>query len=136
MKWDKDIYFQTEFGKLYENSELGKMQKFELDTDEGKILHLFIMRKIPNDSKNEYYDIRTPYGYGGPLITTVGDDKSKLIKHFHKAFKEYCFENNIVSEFIRFHPIAGNALDFSRIYDICYNRYNRIKISTLKRYDL
>ena len=36
--------------------------------------------------------------------------------------KQYCEKNNIVSEFVRFHPIINNALDFKKIYDVVYMR--------------
>ena len=70
--------------------------------------------------------------YGGPIITEC-NDKEKLLAQFEKNFTEYCTENNIVSEFIRFHPIFENALDFKGIYDVVYSRHT---VGTnLKDYD-
>ena len=122
MNWEDDIYFQSEFGALYENCELGKIQDYELQTEDGRIRHLFIRRRIPTEDGKEYYDIRTPYGYGGPLLVECKGDRSRLMARFKEDFSAYCLKNHIVSEFIRFHPIADNASDFSDVYDIWYNR--------------
>lgn len=128
----KDIYYNVYYGKLYENTEHGKLETFEVDSEYGKIEHIFIKREIEMSTERKYYDIVTPYGYGGPIITEC-NDKEKLLAQFEKNFTEYCTKNNIVSEFIRFHPIFENALDFKGIYDVVYSRHT---VGTnLKDYD-
>lgn len=131
-----DIYFKEEYAKLYENIENGKMEKFEYKSELGIIRNVFIKREIPTfiDSVR-YYDLVTPYGFGGPIIIECVDDESKaeLVKKYHEIFKEYCEENNIISEFIRFHPIIKNRNDFKDIYD---TQYMRKTVGTnLKDYD-
>lgn len=116
----KDIYYNIYYGKLYEKTEHGKIETFEVNSEYGKIEHIFIKREI--ETQKNYYDIVTPYGYGGPIITEC-QDKEKLLAQFKESFTEYCSENNIVSEFIRFHPIFENALDFKGIYDVVYSRH-------------
>ncbi len=119
-----DIYFEPKYGKLYEKIENGKCEVFKYESDLGSIQHMFIKRKIPIEiDDKEYFDIVTPYGYGGPVILNYVDDKrNKLIEEFINSFKDYCSNNNIVSEFIRFHPVIGNANDFNDYYDISYIR--------------
>lgn len=114
----EDIYFDECYGKLYEKIEDGKSMIFKLETNDGKITNQFIKRKIPiNIFEKEYYDIITPYGYGGPIINFSNGNKEKLLQDYEKAFKKFCEENDIVSEFVRFHPIFNNALDFQYIYN-------------------
>lgn len=128
----KDIYYNEYYGKLYEDTENGKLEKFEVVSEYGKIEHIFIKRKIEIGDDNNWYDIVTPYGYGGPIITEC-KSKEKLLDQFAENFTEYCTNNNIVSEFIRFHPIFENALDFQNIYDVTYSRHT---VGTnLKDYD-
>lgn len=56
--------------------------------------------------KGEYFDWETPYGYGGPLADGVLEPEScDLLK---KELTKYCRENNIVSQFVRFHPLLEN----------------------------
>lgn len=44
--------------------------------------------------------------------------KNHLIEEYYNSFSQYCKQNKIVSEFVRFHPIIGNSKDFEKIYDI------------------
>ena len=56
-----------------------------------------------------------------------------MVHEFEKVFGDYCEKNNIVSEFIRFHPIINNAKDFTSIYNVIYNR--NTLATNLKDYD-
>ncbi len=121
----KDIYFSTKYGKLYEEIENGKLEVFRYNSSIGSISTMFIKREIPIIlGEDTYYDIITPYGYGGPIVENCYDEsnKSELVKGYHEKFMSYCLENNIVAEFIRFHPINNNAKDFMEIYDVEYVR--------------
>lgn len=37
----------------------------------------------------DYYDIVTPYGYGGPIIEE-SKNKEILLQNYNEAFKRYC----------------------------------------------
>lgn len=115
-----DIYFEPNYGKLYEKIEDGICEVFEYNCELGNIYHMFIKREIPLQINNKtYFDLVTPYGYGGPLITECKEgDRKELVLEFEHYFAKYCEENNIISEFVRFHPVVGNALDFKEIYKI------------------
>jgi len=119
-----DIYFEQNYGKLYEKLENGVCELFKYQSNLGDIHHLFLKREIPiKIDKTIWYDLVTPYGYGGPIIMNCQkNNKSLLIEEFKEIFHEYCKDNNIVSEFIRFHPVIGNAIDFKSIYDINHIR--------------
>lgn len=129
-----DFYFDDNYGKLYENIECGTQEIFEYEDENGKISNQFIKRKIDICINNsEYFDIVTPYGYGGPVIEKCSGSKEKLLENYETKFKEYCTKNNIVSEFIRFHPIIGNAFDFQKMYNPIYMR--KTLVTNLKDYD-
>ena len=116
---NKDLYFDENYGKLYEKTENGKAEIFKYEDENGVVSNQFIKRNIP--MIQDYYDIVTPYGYGGPIIEEC-KNKEILLQNYNEAFKRYCEKNNIVSEFVRFHPIINNALDFKKIYDVVYMR--------------
>lgn len=122
LKEKVDIYFEENYGKLYEKMENAIAEKFVFENENGKITSLFLKREIPEkiDGKT-YYDLITPYGYGGPVVE-FSNNKEKLLEDFEKEFSKYCLENNIVSEFIRFHPIAKNYEDFEKMYNAIYMR--------------
>lgn len=122
MKEDTDIYFDNNYGKLYEKVENGIAKVFEYEDENGKITNQFIVREIPEKIDGKiYYDIVTPYGYGGPKVHYF-NNKELLLENFEKAFTKYCEEENIISEFVRFHPIEKNYIDFEKMYDAKYMR--------------
>jgi len=117
-----DVYFDPAYGKLYETIENGTCQCFTYESEIGSVQNMFIKRKVPFDLNGErYYDIVTPYGYGGPVAQAMAD-KSTLMSAYKRAFESYCKENRIVSEFIRFHPLLENALDCSSYCEVCFSQ--------------
>lgn len=120
-----DIYFDSNYGKLYEAVENGIYETFEYEDENGKVCHQFIKRRIPENilgSSEAFYDLVTPYGYGGPFIM-YAKDRRALINSFEEKFTEYCEQQNIVTEFVRFHPIINNAIDFKDVYSVTWDRY-------------
>ena len=120
-----DIYFDNDFPKLYEKIEGGRTIKFSFKCEYGSIRHNFLSRPIPELINGiQYFDAITAYGYGGPIIESLIDEgeKPKLLGAFEKAFSVYCEKNNIVSEFVRFHPIFGNGKDFAEVYNTEHDR--------------
>ncbi|ANU13922.1 hypothetical protein B481_1077 [Planococcus halocryophilus Or1] len=120
----KDIYFEKEYAQLYEKIENGICEEFVFKHPQGTIKHLFIKREIPIKLDGQvFYDLVTPYGYGGPrIVESRYEDKVELVNAFEQRFGEYCLENGIVSEFVRFHPIMRNHLDFSNCYELVFKR--------------
>lgn len=120
-----DIYFDPAYGKLCEKDETGKTVYWTYSGPEGEVIHQFILRKIPGGFSEDWFDIITPYGYGGPLIQTLteGYERKQLVDAFAKAFGQYCYDHNIVSEFVRFHPLLNNADDFGSVYEVLFNRH-------------
>lgn len=119
-----DIYFDERYGHLFEKIEAGHFEVFEFQHEFGSIRHSFIKREIPVPlSGRQYYDLVTPYGYGGPQILRCTEGKkADLVRAFEKAFQRYCTDNDVVSEFVRFHPVLENAQDFLACYDAVYLR--------------
>ena len=115
-----DIYFEPAYGKLYEKIEHGESTIYEYKSNIGNVYHMFIKREIEELVEGKkWYDLITPYGYGGPILKDCKkENKHLLIEEFYEDFSQYCKENNIVSEFIRFHPIINNAIDFKDIYEV------------------
>lgn len=130
-----DIYFEEDYGRIYESMEKGKVFTFLFEDELGTIKHMFIKREIPLKVNNQlFYDITTPYGYGGPIIEKgLDENKSELLLKFQKQFEKFCKDNNIVSEFIRYHPIYQNAKDFNSIYETLY-MHDTVG-TNLKKYD-
>lgn len=118
-----DIYFAPDYGKLCELVDNGQCCEYVLETESGMIRNMFIKRPAPYLVNGvQYYDIVTPYGYGGPVICQA-NDKETLLEAYRESFSKYCAENNIVCEFIRYHPILCNYADFGSVYQTEYSRH-------------
>lgn len=119
-----DIYFLPEYACLYEKHDNAKFVKEEFSNQNGTVYNLFLKKKINVliDGK-EYFDIYTPYGYGGPVI--INSDKGQreqLIEDYVNYHKNWCVENHVVTEFIRFHPLIRNDLVFNERYNVEFVR--------------
>lgn len=120
-----DIYFEPAYARLYEDADSMAVE-YRFSCPLGEITNLFLKRRIPITlpDKKQYYDLITPYGYGGPVIRRLenGADKEALIAAYMEDFQRYAGENRIVSEFVRFHPIVGNGVDFQKAYQSIFDR--------------
>ena len=120
-----DIYFEPDYARLYE-TDGSEAVEYRFENELGLITNLFLKRRIdvalPDGA--EYYDLITPYGYGGPVIHSLvrPEDKAALIAAYMADFREYARQNRIVCEFVRFHPIIGNGVDFKDAYQSIYDR--------------
>ena len=69
-----DVYFKPEYGKLCQLVDNGSCETFVLETEFGTVSNMFIKRPAPYLVDGvQYFDIVTPYGYGGPVIRDVTD---------------------------------------------------------------
>lgn len=112
---DKDIYYTREIISAFEKFENTLALLFIYEEGENLVYYPFFKRTIDDST---YFDITTQFTFGGPLfkITENSDD---FIKHFRLAFSDYCKENFVVSELIRFHPFINS--------DVLLNNYVEIK---------
>jgi hypothetical protein len=99
-----DIYYKMEFFRAFEKFE--GSQAFLFVYEEGNDLAYYpFFKRIIEDSP--YFDITSQYTYGGPLFNFSEDNKD-FVFNFRNAFGIFCKENDIISEFIRFHPFLNN----------------------------
>lgn len=83
--------------------EKGMEPTFFVFEEYGEIYYYpFLAADVPD---TKFRDIQSPYGYGGPISTT---DNRQFIDRAWSAFTSWCQENNILAEFVRFHPILQN----------------------------
>ncbi len=105
-----DIYFYPEFSYLCQLHGDGQAYCFVYCESPGNmVIYPFLARQINelipfNNFSENLIDITSPYGYGGYLRSSDQVDMDR----FYATFKQYCQENDVVSEFIRFHPILKN----------------------------
>lgn len=105
-----DICFHPRYAELYEKKEDGKIETFSFKNENGSVEHTYLKRKIPYlIDEEQYFDITTAYGYGGPIVREAVNLK-ELLNNYFAAFDQYCKNNRIISEFIRFHLFENNEV--------------------------
>ena len=99
---------------MYESVEKGSIELFTYEKDGSIAQYLYIKRPVPwLIQGKQYFDTITPYGYGGPVIVK-GNKDYRFIEQFYNAWSEYCNNNSIVSEFVRYHLFDN--LDFIKAF--------------------
>lgn len=116
-RWDQilnlfnitDIFYSREYIASALRLDPGEALLFYYidDEGEGEIIYPFIKRRLTKKGAL-YYDITSPFGYGGPVFK-VKKDGYKLAASFLAAFSVYCRSEKIIAEYIRFHPLLHNA---------------------------
>lgn len=81
-----------------------------------------MQRDIASDSRfygiidhGLYYDWETPYGYGGPLADDVISLEAQQV--FKDEITTFCKKNNVVTQFVRFHPLLQNQFILSSVIE-------------------
>ena len=98
--WQKEVFLNPKYAQLY-NTKNQTAKCAIYDDEKTIILYVFIQRKIDIElDEYTYYDIITPYGYGGPCYSGIKCEYTE--QKFNDLFKVWCRENKIISEFIRF----------------------------------
>lgn len=112
-----DSYYSYEYGALFSKQEKGILLAAYYENISTRIFYPFIKREVPY-GENKLYDIVTPYGYGGPIL--LGEKMN--IGEFYKHFNDYCHNNHIITETVRFHPLYRNHKYCKQVMDVQYIR--------------
>ncbi len=96
----KDIYYREDYTGLYGDAE--NIPLCVVCREGERILLMPYLRR----RTGEYYDLETPYGYGGPLSNTCD---SEWIKKALNDMKTLFKSEKYLCGFVRFHPLLENA---------------------------
>lgn len=118
-----DVFFTKEWANIFAEKEGETAGFFEMIDGDKIMSYSFIKREINKMSfatklSEKYFDIISPYGYGGIYMSEAVSSDSNFIRKFISIFNDYCMDNNIVSEFIRFHPLQKNYKFFANVYSL------------------
>ena len=113
MEIDNQTQAEQEWGGIPQLNETESKKSicFAFTQKEKTFLYPFLLQSIPGHE--EYKDISTPYGYGGPITNT------KDLKFLREAFtclSEKLISNNVIAEVIKFHPLIKNQTILTRIF--------------------
>lgn len=98
-----DVYYLKGYVKPFQLHGDGEPILFLYESDRLRAIYVFMKR----DLGNGYFDVVTPYGYGGVLFD--GDINHENLDEFINAFSSQMKDENIVDNFVRYHPVLENA---------------------------
>jgi len=103
-----DIHYEPGYYKVFEGNDQARLFVYRQDSE--FVVYPFLLRKVDHGGKipagKNYFDITSPYGYGGPLASPGADGQT--FHDFYKSFERFCQDSKIITEFIRFHPLIHN----------------------------
>lgn len=110
----RDVYFTSAYNLLWERNGDGTATGAVFTHGDTVILYPFLLRELSSlpylgDAFAGYHDVTTAYGYGGPLIHRKQGDEH-AVELFRRAFTHWCTHENVVSEFVRFHPLLNTQM--------------------------
>lgn len=126
-EWDKivksfaahDIYYFSGYVKAFEKNGDGEACLFYYECEGTRAINVFMKRDISDIpcfrgkiEPQKFFDIVSPYGYGGFLIE--GEQVDKVCA----AYEKFCQKSGIVAEFVRFHPLLRNWNGLERLYEV------------------
>jgi hypothetical protein len=128
-EWDRtvktfksyDVYYLSGYLKAFEIHGDGKPLLIFYDDGKIRAINVVMKRDIAIDRHfvgkipvNTFFDITTPYGYGGFLLE--GDATSYNIDKMGSEYCSLCIKEEIICEFVRFHPILKNNEYMEALY--------------------
>ncbi|CAM5185053.1 hypothetical protein UACE39S_01444 [Ureibacillus acetophenoni] len=130
-----DVNYLNEYVKAFQlNGEGEPILFYYSDSNTNtRAINVFMKRDIANTNyfsdrlpKNTWFDISTPYGYGGFLI------EGENYQAVNAAFDNYCINEGYISEFVRFHLINNyqeyyNGVKETYIRNVVRNLENPIE---------
>lgn len=148
--WDKivtsfqnyDVYWLSGYVKAFQIHGDGEPILIFCENQNMRGINVVMKRDVAKNEhfKNKipegvYFDFATPYGYGGWLIEVKSESESKSSFEendkeslFHE-YKDWLEQNEIISEFVRFHPMIKN-------HEQCFNFYEVIQLGEVVHMDL
>lgn len=114
--WDKivksfqnyDVHYLSGYVKAFELHGDGEPLLFYYSDTNTRAINVVMKRDIGQDEhykgklpSNTYFDLITPYGYGGFLY------EGKFSTYVYDIYEEFCKENDFVCEFVRFNLFSG-----------------------------
>lgn len=130
-KWDRivrsfqkyDVYYLSGYAKAFQAHGDGEPVLFYYEDGSLRAINAAIKRDVSANSHfsgilkpEEYYDLITPYGYGGFLVECEYNNIS--LEALNSEYTAYCADHHIVSEYARFHPVLKNGEQMTGMYEI------------------
>lgn len=108
-----DVYYLSGYVKAFQIHGDGEPQLFYYNENGLRGIYVYMKR---NTAIEGVYDSITPYGYGGFLLE--GNDSSENMNALWNAYVDKMKSENIVDNFVRYHPVLANAVPMKTCSDV------------------
>lgn len=115
-----DVYWLSGYVKAFQIHGDGEPMLFSYEGKKIRGINVVMKRDINKDlrflgkiEEDGWFDIATPYGYGGWLIEGAGEREELF-----QVYENWCRNNHIVAEFVRYHPLIKNYKCTTSAYDV------------------
>lgn len=116
---EHDVYWLSGYVRAFQIHGDGEPMLFFYEDASVRGINVVMKRDVAYDVHfsekipvGQYFDFATPYGYGGWLIE--GEKTDDLFA----AYEKWCVEHNVISEFVRFHPVVRNHCAAETAYTV------------------
>ena len=118
-----DVYYLSGYVRGFQLHGDGEATLVYAEWPQGRLLNVFFKRdisKLPvfqgQLPATTYFDTKTPYGYGGPLVEGV------MTLEVLYAYRTFCREQGLICEVALFHPQLRNWELVPGLYQLGQNR--------------
>ena len=111
--YDFDVYYLSGYVKAFQIHGDGEPQLYYYEENGLSGIYVYMKRTTAIEGM---YDSITPYGYGGFLLE--GNTSEYNIKALWAAYEQRMKEENVVDNFVRYHPVLANAMLMKECSDI------------------
>lgn len=120
---DHDIYYLSNYLKAFQIHGDGEPELLYYNSSDLRGIYAIMKRDIALFDPfknilptNSYFDIITPYGYGGFIFE--GNTSHDNLLLFNKVYSDFLKSKNIISDFTRFHPLLNNQNYFRKFSSV------------------
>ena len=122
-----DVNYLSEYLYLHSFKKKNKIIYFLYKDGREVFLNILLKSRVNINGFKDFFDLETPYGYGGPLCNS----RNKIfLKKATYLFDDWCKKNFILCQLTRFNPLLPN------IKDLVLEKKKLIKIKKIAIYNL
>ncbi len=130
-KWDEtvrsfpnyDVYYLNGYSKAFYRHGDGTPILIYYNGEDMRGIYVAMMRDVAEDNffkgkipSGSYFDIISPYGYGGFLLD--GQITDENLKALYDSFVQLMKEQNVICNFTRYSPVLKNAIPMKKIFNV------------------
>jgi hypothetical protein len=107
----RDVYFLPEYLESYVDNPRTEAACVVCAEGDAVLVYPFLKSLVSlgaDDPAQPQYDLQSAYGYGGPAVNAAGEEAA-FLREAWLEFARWCKNENVVSEFVRFHPLLDNV---------------------------